>query len=184
MNHQPANPPRVGIRLALLASVLGASLWVGACGAGVGGTGTDSVAGAFIAYDARPAPVCASPIAVTLDCGATTANPSGTGPLSLLDTAPALRYVAVYSGNSVTLDDRCSGARFLGEWARTAGGVEQFVGVLATPGTAGQLIAAMTVGASGATQQTIELRLPGGDVLVTSRVLQRTAAPLPAANCN
>jgi hypothetical protein len=161
-----------------------AALWLVACGPGIGGTGTDSVAGAFVAYDARPAPVCDSPLAAGLDCVAAAPTGAGTTAVNYIDPAPSARHLAVYVGNTVTLDDRCSGARFVGEWGRRPDGRESFFGVHIAAGGGAQQAAELKVGSDGNARQTVELRAFDGAVLIAPRVLHRTAPPLLSPVCS
>ncbi len=173
------NPHRLLAQL--FALTLSATL--AACGPGVAGTGTDSVADAFVVFGASASPVCSSSLADGLDCpeGAA-AVAAGTGPVAYVDTAAQARVLAVYLGQTVRLEQRCTGLVFVGEWGLTLVG-GRYYGIVTLPGESDPEAASLTVQIQADGSQTIQLRDLENRSLVPLTSLHKITLPLAAAQC-
>lgn len=166
----------------MLALALAAVL--AACGPGVAGTGTDSVTGAFDAYGASTAPLCASSLAASLDCptGGSPATASGTGPVAFVDSTTQWRLTVVYLGQTVRLEQRCTGLVFTGEWGLTLGG-GRFFGIATLPGESEPQAAALSVQPQADGSQRIELWRVDNRQLLAPTPVVRATLPLGKAVC-
>jgi hypothetical protein len=164
-----------------LRSVGGAALvlaWILAgCGPGVGGTGTgnDPGTGGLSYYGATPQPVCASPLAQVLGCGAGT-------PVPAAQLFAAGKVSASFDANVAVVDARCDGVVFSGAFGVTPDGTARFYGLSGTdPDVAPDQPAALEVQGAG-DDVVLILQAADGRVLIGPLTLQRVEA-LPAPGC-
>jgi hypothetical protein len=167
----------------LVALSLSVMVGLAACGPGVEGTGTDSVAQAFQAYGAAPATVCGAPLAGSLDCPSGPATTVGTAAVLYLETATSKRLSASYQGQGVTLENRCGGFTFNGEWGTTLAVGGRFYGIVSQAGVQGPQAASMAVAQDADGFQVVTVRDFAERVLVGPVTLSRVVLPLPAATC-
>lgn len=137
-------------------STVAVSLWLAACGPGVGGTGTDTLADALDAWGAQAAAVCASPVAASVGCGSagTAASP---GPARYVEPGGTRAVLATYVGDAATLEDRCAGTRFEGLWGRTGASEGRYYGLFG-PRDGERQAAALRVQPQTDGTQRVELR--------------------------
>ena len=154
-----------------------------ACGPGVEGTGTDSVAQAFQAYGAVPNTVCSAPLASSLDCPSSQSTTAGTAAVVYLEAAPTRRISVTYQGQAATVENRCGGFTFSGEWGTTMAVGGRFYGIVSQAGVQGPQAASMTVTQDNEGSQVVTVLDFSERVLLGPLVLQRVLMPLPAASC-
>ena len=156
-----------------LAALLAATLCLPGCGPGAGGTGTGNEL-SLAAFGASAAPACSARFASQLSCSTsgtggtldpqTSGSPLGTATIRYVDVASAPRMVVQFDGNAMSLDARCLGFSFAGEWGATPQGEQRYYGSYLPDGTAQRMAASIEVQAVGATLQ-ITLRDLAGQVL-------------------
>jgi len=173
-----------------LRSLLCATLlaWLAACGPGTGGTGSGETSSLGLdVFGASASSVCASPLGSTLSCadtpasavsGGAAATTGGTLAVHFADSANGGEVHVVIDGNTLRLEARCDGLRFVGDWgiagsgdARFFGGFGSFDAAATTPAT---LAVEVVSGRSDALQVT--LRHADGRLLLGPLVLLRAAA--------
>lgn len=115
-------------------SVVVLSLFVVACGPGVGGTGTgygDAPGLAGLAwFDAQADSVCNGPVAGLLACSATTSGAVAVPTRELRMAGPCA--AATLAGDDIVLDVICGGWVFAGRWGRDGAGVGRYYGLIGT----------------------------------------------------
>ena len=168
--------------LATLAFALAALL--GACGPGVGGTGTGDATSILAPFGATAASACGSDLAELLGCppsGTPTTPTPDTAPQHLADSADSPQVLVRLHGDTIELDAPCALLRFRGLWGVVAGQAGRFYGVTGPEGA--QQPATLDAQASGpgvlVTVRDAEGHIVLGPVLLT--VVAATAVP---AACN
>jgi hypothetical protein len=154
-----------------------------ACGPGVEGTGTDSVAEAFQAFGAVTNTVCSAPLASSLDCASSQSTTAGTAAVLYLETTPNGRISVTYQGQAATVENRCGGFTFIGEWGTTVAVGGRFYGIVSQAGVQGPQAASMTVTQDNEGSQVVTVRDFSERVLLGPLTMQRVLMPLPAASC-
>lgn len=191
----------------VLALSLAVLATLGACGPGVGGSGTgaslvattssDSVTVTAVAdlpsfdletWGATPASLCGASIAGALNCppatvqpGTTQAvpNPEGTAPLYFADVASGREVAIALAGNTLALRRGCTPLTFTGLWGQAGSAPARFYGST-VPGGA----AALTVDREAPSNTiTITLRDRAGAVLLGPLSLQPVIAPVSPLPC-
>ncbi len=167
--------PRRGPLMAWAVAVV-LSLWLGGCGPGVGGTGTDSVSGAFALWGAQSVPNCAG-------CPAAPLSPTDSAPAVFAGPAGSAAVLVAYQGQEVVLDDRCPRLRFIGQWGITPSGNRRFYGIYGALGSSDLEAAALSVSVQADGSQTLVLRDLFERVLLGPVTVSRAGLPLPDARC-
>ena len=163
---------------ALLAAVATSLLLMtGACGTGVGGTGTGE---GLTAFQATAASVCNSAFADRLACGpaAPTAPADGTRAVSYVDATGQL--VLRIDGNRASFDAVCLRLQFSGDFGLAPGNTAGFFGTYQLNASAAQSFAGLLVQrADSGGDLRIELRDIDGRTLVAPVILQAAPTPRP-----
>jgi len=166
--------------------------WLAACGPGTGGTGSGETSSLDLdVFGASASSVCASPLGSALSCadtpasagsGGTAATTDGTLAVHFTDSANGGEVHVVIDGNTLRLEARCKGLRFVGDWGIAGSGDARFFGSFGsfdTPATTPATLAVEAVpGRSDALQVT--LRHADGRLLLGPLVLLRVAAAVTA----
>ena len=176
-------PPCSGLRfLAALCSLV-VALLLGACGPGVGGTGTGETQAALAHFGATPASACGSDLAPLLSCtpGNMSAAPApGWGPVHLADTIDGRRVLVRAEGSQIELSAPCARLQFSGEWGVIAAQAGRYYGFAAVDGAA--MPATLVVQASGA-GLLFTLRDESGRLLLGPVLTVVVAAPAAPGGC-
>lgn len=174
--------PRVGsAALALVAALV-----LAACGPGVGGTGTGNEA--LSAYGATAASACTAPFASALGCstspgGAVGAPGVGTAPRVWADTDGPSRVQLRLEGDSATLELRCAGRRFDGQWGTQPSlGARYYGELVGTGGSPAPVFASLTVQAEQG-NLVVVLQAIDGSTVAGPLTLRPAAGATPAAVC-
>lgn len=160
-----------------------AVLLLGACGPGVGGTGTGETGGGLAAFGASPASVCSGELASILSCTSTAgaaAPVPNTASVFLADTIDGRQVQVTLSGSTVELTASCLRLQFRGEWGVVSGQSGRFFGTADVDGASTP--AALQVQVSGAEVQ-LTLRDPASRVLLGPVLLRVVAGPGGAPVC-
>ena len=115
--------------LAAMALVLAAVL--GACGPGVGGTGTGETNGALAFFGASEASVCSGDLAGVLSCAppsATAAPLPNTAAVYLADAPAGWRVLVRAQGNEIEVTAPCARLQFRGRWGAIGSQAGRFFG--------------------------------------------------------
>lgn len=166
--------------------------WLAACGPGTGGTGSGETNSLELdVFGASASSVCASPLGSTLSCAGTPASSGGGGAAATTDGTLAVHFTSganggevhvAIDGNTLRLEARCSGLRFVGDWGIAGSGEARFFGSFGSFDTAATTPATLAVeivpGHDDALQVT--LRHADGRLLLGPLVLLRVAAAVAA----
>lgn len=169
-------PKPLHVLMAALAASL--VLMTGACGPGVGGTGTGE---GLTAFGATAASVCDSAFADRLACApaAPTAPADGTRAVTYVDGRAQL--VLRIEGNRASFDALCLRLQFNGDFGLAPGNAAGFFGTYQLNASAAQSFAGLLVQrADAGGDLRIELRDIDGRSLVAPVTLQAAPTPLPA----
>ena len=111
------------------ALLLALATLLGACGPGVGGTGTGEEITALQDFGAAPASVCSGELAALAACTGTgaAAAPAGTT-VYLADTLDGRRVQVQLQGNAIDVDAPCARLRFRGRWGVVGSQAGRFYG--------------------------------------------------------
>jgi hypothetical protein len=169
---------------ALLAGLLGLTLWLAGCGPGVGGTGTGATIEPLPAFGATASALCGSDLVASLQCptGTGGATPSpGTAAVGYGDsisTAPPLPPAqARFEGDRIEYQVPCQQLRFSGQWGQVTGQPARFYGLIEQAGMPS--LASLTVQVLGP-QLVLQLRDAQGQNIGAARTLSRLAVVPPA----
>ena len=170
------------LRAALGASLLAVLALLGACGPGVGGTGTGVAPNALDAFGANAASVCGGELATLLSCasvGAAVPPAPAAAPVFLADQADDALVLVTLQGDTIELEAPCSSLRFVGQWGAVAGQAGRYYGYVAPD--AAPVAATLDVQAAGAG---VQLTLSRADGLVLLGPVTVVPAPGATRRCN
>ena len=159
------------------------SLWLAACGPGVGGTGTGEGQIALASFGATSQALCSGELAPVLACltGASLATPAqGTAPLHFADTLDGRQVRVRIEGNEIEFQASCVRVHFRGTWGAQAGQAARFFGSVA-PDTAPSP-ATLQAQTSGTGLQ-LTLRDAQGGLLLGPLLVMPAPAPTASAAC-
>lgn len=169
----PNRPP-----WALLAA-LALAFVIGACGPGVGGTGTGEGISVAAPAGTTAQPLCGADFSALLACPpAGSAGPAAEGTARVRLTDAAAPVVAVFDGNAVDLQAPCARLQFTGVWALRPGQAGARLHGTAVIAGVAQAASATAVAAGPA----LSLQLLDGNdsPLLGPVLLLQSAAPLPS----
>jgi hypothetical protein len=169
-------------RAALGALALALSALLGACGPGVGGTGTGEGISALPQFDASPASLCGSELAALVGCpsGSAAATP-GSAAVYLADTIDGRRVLVRLQGNEIELDAPCARLQFRGQWGTIANQASRFFGYATLDGAPALATVSAQIGGGGVQ---LTLRDAQGTTLIGPVLVVVVPAPATPGGCN